>query len=768
MRPLASVVFSTRDRSLRAPRRPATAPPRRRRRAGTTRPAATSPPSTTVVGPPGDLAPSGLAIQAQLRTVSCAVGRGDPAHCRHPTRWRLPRRRSARRSSASGARSSSTTGATTCSTRPRSRTPSTTRSSAACRSSRPRIPELRERPTRRPSGSARAPAERFAAVRHTLPMLSLANAMTRGRVRASSTSACGASLEPDDAAIAYVAEPKLDGLADRAGLRGRALVVGSTRGDGTTGEDVTANSEDHPQRAASRCARDRGGAADSGAARGARRGDPAAAPASRRSTPSAPSGASRSSPTRATPPPARCASSTRASPPRRRSTSSVTAPARSRARAFATHWEFLADARVLWGLQVNPLNRRCAGRRDGARPATRSSSPSATTLPYEIDGIVLKVDDLGLQQQPRRGLALAALGDRLQVQGAAGRDDASSTSSRRSAAPARSRRSPSSSRCAVGGVTVRNASLHNMDEIERKDVRIGDTVVIERAGDVIPYVVRVAHASSAPAAAQASSMPTAALSRPAAAASCARRARPPTAASTPPARRSSSRASATSPRAAPRHRRPRREARRAAGRDASWCATSPTSTASTPRPARRARAHGGEVGGQPRRPRSSAASAPTSPASSTRSASARSASTWRSVLAEHFRDVDAILAADEDDSARRATASARRSRRACARFADEPTQPRASSSACSRPASSRRPRRARPARSPARRFVLTGAPREPDARRGRAPHRRAPAAASRAASARRPTTSSPAPIPARSSPRRRSSARPDPRRGGSS
>ena len=179
------------------------------------------------------------------------------------------------------------------------------------------------------------------------------------------------------------------------------------------------------------------------------------------------------------------------SPRRARSTSSATAPARSTAPRSTTHWDALQAPRRRPGAR-SP----CRGAASSARSTTSFAFFDALEaerddLPYEIDGVVVKVNDLALQRRLGRDLALAALGGRLQVQAAPGDDARQRTSS------------PSVGRTgvltpvaelepvAVGGVTVRNASLHNMDEVERKDVRIGDTVLLERAGDVIPYVVKV-------------------------------------------------------------------------------------------------------------------------------------------------------------------------------------------------------------------------------------------------------------------------------------
>jgi DNA ligase (NAD+) len=111
-------------------------------------------------------------------------------------------------------------------------------------------------------------------------------------------------------------------------------------------------------------------------------------------------------------------------------------------------------------------------------------------LPYEIDGLVIKVNRYDLQRRlgeiarsPRWAVAYKfkprqALTRIVDIKASVGRTGVLTPTA-------------SMEPVSVGGVSVRNASLHNMDEIERKDIRIGDTVVLERAGDVIPYVVRV-------------------------------------------------------------------------------------------------------------------------------------------------------------------------------------------------------------------------------------------------------------------------------------
>src|SRR6185503_13399816 len=111
-------------------------------------------------------------------------------------------------------------------------------------------------------------------------------------------------------------------------------------------------------------------------------------------------------------------------------------------------------------------------------------------LPYEIDGVVVKANDLGLQRRlgqisrsPRWAVAY-----KFRARQATTRVNAIVPSvGRTGVLTPVAELEP----VAVGGVTVRNASLHNMDEIARKDIRIGDTVLLERAGDVIPYVVKV-------------------------------------------------------------------------------------------------------------------------------------------------------------------------------------------------------------------------------------------------------------------------------------
>jgi DNA ligase (NAD+) len=155
---------------------------------------------------------------------------------------------------------------------------------------------------------------------------------------------------------------------------------------------------------------------------------------------------------------------------------------------FATHREFLKAVED-WGLKTVPFRKICRSLNEifsyQSEMETRRDE-----LPYEIDGLVVKVNSIELQRRlgeiarsPRWAIAYKfkarqATTHILDIQPQVGRTG--------TLTPVASLQPVS-----IGGVTVKSASLHNMDEISRKDIRIGDTVVVERAGDVIPYVVQV-------------------------------------------------------------------------------------------------------------------------------------------------------------------------------------------------------------------------------------------------------------------------------------
>ena len=149
----------------------------------------------------------------------------------HPS----PRPGRRRRATSSWRRSSTTTRATSSTTSPRSATPTSTRSSATLRALVEEHPELDDPslPIHRPGGTASAT---FAPVRHVVPMLSLDNAFSREELFA-----WGERLDRIIVGTTFVAEPKMDGLAISLLYRDGRLEVGATRGDGVTGEDVTAN-----------------------------------------------------------------------------------------------------------------------------------------------------------------------------------------------------------------------------------------------------------------------------------------------------------------------------------------------------------------------------------------------------------------------------------------------------------------------------------------------------------------------------------------------
>ena len=340
-----------------------------------------------------------------------------------------------------------------------------------------RHPELitADSPTQRVAGAA---AAQFAAVRHPLPMLSLSNVFD-GAEFADFHRRCAEQLGL--AAVEFVAEPKLDGLAISLLYEHGVLVRAATRGDGTTGEDVTANVRTIRAiplrlRAAPALLEVRGEIYMDKHGFAAMNARQEAAGLKTFANPrNAAAGSLRQldAGVTATRPLTMCCygigQCEDASRP-------------------ATQMATLAYLREL-GLRVSPECRVVTGIEESLDYYQRLGARRAE-LGYEIDGIVYKVN--ALEQQDKLGFVARA--PRWAVAFKFPPDERSTRVlgidvqvGRTGALTPVARLEP----VLVGGVTVTNATLHNADEIRRKDVRVGDLVVVRRAGDVIPEVVRV-------------------------------------------------------------------------------------------------------------------------------------------------------------------------------------------------------------------------------------------------------------------------------------
>jgi len=342
-------------------------------------------------------------------------------------------------------------------------------------------PELivRESPTQRIGAE---PLEAFGTITHRIPMMSLANAMSDEEL-----SAFDERLKKaldDMADIEYVSEPKLDGLAVELIYENGTFVNGSTRGDGTSGEDITANLKTikaiplalrHDKLSIPSLLEVRGEVF-------IRKSDFKSLNSQREKSGESPFANPRNA----------AAGSLRQLDPKITATRSLSIycyQAGSIIGAeFNTHWEFLQSIQD-WGLPVNHEVQISAGIKQ-AIAYHQQLEARRNNLPYEIDGSVIKVNSLSLQniigvrsRTPRWAIAGKFKAQQAttvihNIVASVGRTGAVTPVAKLEAVE-------------VSGVTVTNATLHNQDEIDRKDIRIGDTVVVERSGDVIPKVIKV-------------------------------------------------------------------------------------------------------------------------------------------------------------------------------------------------------------------------------------------------------------------------------------
>lgn len=326
-----------------------------------------------------------------------------------------------------------------------------------------------------------APLDAFAEVRHRVPMLSLDNVFSEEELLAFEKRI--KDRLGSDETVEFVCEPKLDGLAVSVLYRNGELVQGATRGDGETGEDITRNLRTIaaiPLRL---------------------RGDDFPAELEVRGEVFMPRAgfnalnerqAARGEKTFANPRNAAAGSL-------RQLDSRITASRPLDMYCYGIghveggslpdhHFDVLNQLKV-WGLRINPEIRKARGAAE-CQQYHNDILARRDALAYDIDGVVYKVNDYALQKRlgfvsraPRWATAhkfpaQEEITRLLDVEFQVGRTGAVTPVARLESV-------------FVGGVTVSNATLHNMDEVARLDIHIGDSVVVLRAGDVIPRVVRV-------------------------------------------------------------------------------------------------------------------------------------------------------------------------------------------------------------------------------------------------------------------------------------
>jgi DNA ligase (NAD+) len=333
-----------------------------------------------------------------------------------------------------------------------------------------------------------APAGGFAKVKHAQPMLSLDNAFEEGDVRDFFARVRRFLALSDDEIIEVTAEPKIDGLSASLRYENGRFARGATRGDGTVGEDITANLktlDDLPKTLKGsrrpRVLEVRGEVY-------MRRADFAKLNQRR---------AAAEEPVFANPRNAAAGSV-------RQLDASITANRPLHFFAYAPgevsdekdlgdgQWDFLSRLKA-YGFSVNPLAKFCRSVEEAIAFHAKIQSQRAD-LPYDIDGVVYKVNRRDWQERlgmvsraPRWAIAHKFPAEQAETK----LKDIIIQVGRTGALTPVADLEP----VTVGGVVVSRATLHNEDEIARKDIRIGDRVILQRAGDVIPQIIGVVEKS---------------------------------------------------------------------------------------------------------------------------------------------------------------------------------------------------------------------------------------------------------------------------------